>query len=59
MEQKELEAVVKTVLENLQDVSDNSLSKLNRASWSELKIRQRINCKIEEAKNNGNTKTIS
>jgi len=59
MEQKELEAVVKTVLENLQDVSDNSLSKLNRASWSELKIRQRINRKIEEAKNNGNTKTIS
>jgi len=57
MDAKELELKVKLVLDNLQDVSDNALSKLNRASWSELKIRQRINRKIEEAKKNGNTKT--
>lgn len=53
---KEIEGATKSVLENLQDVPDNLLSKLNRASWSEIKIRQRIERKIAEAKENGTNK---
>ena len=59
MEIKEIEEAVKTVLENLQDVPNNSLSKLNRASWSEIKIRQRIERKLEEVKKNGDSKIPS
>ena len=56
MEKKKIEEAAKLILDNLQDIDEPVLIKLNRASWSEIKIKERIKKEIEELKKNGTTK---
>jgi len=56
MDKKEIEEAAKLILDNLQDIDEPVLIKLNRASWAEIKIKERIKKEIEELKKNGTTK---